>query len=320
MADPASIIAGRFGNLKERQFQFTQDRADVTDALKTQQEARAQALAEKTMAIEGTKLQHETQQALDTADFLHHFQNVQHTDPKYEDKIATLAATYPLAAGDKNVAAVLGIRNDARKTYLDATKQGGAYDFAEGPARDAFHKTFAATNDLNAARAAGKTTTEGIKAVREAKAQGYLTAEDFATPAGQPLPSVYNQDGTINFQQAQDLAAERAGKTTGATVKAEDRNLSTAQTYVTSYLRNPQAMLEDDPNAKELYTLYSGQLLDHARKNTAAVAAQPGSTPATQPSSPGVAPAPVAVAAPTKPAIVKQNGVTYTLQSDGSYK
>lgn len=290
MADPASTIAGRFGNLKERQFQFTQDRADVTDALNQQKQARDQALAEKTMAIEGTKLQHETQQALDTADFLKHFQNVQHTDPHYEDKIAQLAATYPLAGADKSVQTVLDIRNTARKTYQDATKQGGAYEFPEGPARDTFHKTFAATGDLNAARAGAKATSENEKALRDAVSQGYLTAADFAHPEGQPLPQIYNQDGSLNYQHAQDIAAQRAGQTTGKVARAEDMDLKTAQTYVQSYLRDSGKMLEEDPNAKELYGLYSQKLLDNARKGAAAAAAQPGSTPATQPESPGTAP------------------------------
>lgn len=324
MPDPSSILAGRYNSssqpLKERQFQFTQEQGAISDQLKQLAEARQQALAEKTLTIEATNLQRQTQADLDAAGFLKHFQYLNHNDPNYENKREALAATFPMAGHDDTVKATVNDRNVARQTYLETTKSGGAYDFPEGPARDTFHRTFTATGDFNAAKADAKQVAEGEKAIRDAKAQGYLTAEDFATPDGQALPPVFNKDGSVNYRKAQDLAAERAGKTTGAVLKQSDRELATAQTYVQAYLKDSAKMVDEDPNAKELYQLYSAKLLENARKQagtgTTSTAA-PSATPAapTAASTPAAAPA-----SPAKPAVVKQNGVTYTLQPDGSYK
>lgn len=287
MADPASIIANRVGGLRERKFEFTQERANITDALKTQQEARAQALAEKTLAIEASKLQRQTQADLDASDFLKHFQNV-HPGPDYESQRDQLTALYPFAGHDETVRSLVQDKNGAQNTYRETTKSGGAYDFPEGPSRNTFHKVFQSTGDINQARAAAKQDVEGIKAVREARAQGYLTNEDFATPEGQPLPKTFNSDGSINYQYAQDLAAERAGKTTGKVTKAEDLGLKTAQSYVTSYLTNREKMVEEDPNAAELYKIYSQQLLDHARAGTTPTPTATGAPASTQPSGPTI--------------------------------
>lgn len=305
MADIPSLIANRVNNpgLRERQFEFTQERAQQTDLLKAQQEARAQALAERDLALKATTLQHETQQAYDTADFLKHFQGVQHNDPKYEDKIAQLAATYPLAGGDKSVQEIVGIRNTARQNYLEATKSGGAYELPEGPARDTYHKVFGDTADVNAARAAGKSVEAGEKAVRDAVSQGFLTADDFAHTEGAPLPPVYNKDGSINYQQAQLLAAQRSGKTVGKVAVGEDKDLALAQAYVTSYLKKPESY-DEDPNGKELFNIYSKKLLDHERGKTNS-AAGPAATSPEAPGAPATPAQPAGTPAPTLAATPK---------------
>lgn len=275
MPDPTSAIAERYGAPTSIREQVAID----NQQLRALAEARQQALAERQLAVEASKLQRQTQQDYDAADFLKHFQNV-HPGPEYEKQRDQLAATYPLSGHDETVRALVQDKNSTHANYLEAAKAGGANEFPEGPARDAFHKAFAATSDINAARAEGRNTAAADKAVREAVSQGYLTRADFTTPEGAPLSTLHNADGTINYRAAQDLAAERAGKTTGATSKAEDRDLGTAQTYVTSYLRNPAGMLEDDPNAKELYTLYSQKLLEHARGTQPAAAPTPAPNPA----------------------------------------
>lgn len=267
--DPSAIIADRVGSLRERRFQFTQDRADTQDALRALTEARAQATAEAQMAIEANKLQTETQRALDTANFLHHYQNVHHDDPYYEDKVATLAATFPLAGGDKNIEAAVSVKNKARADYIEAKKAGGEYEFADGPARDAFHAVYAHTKDFAQARAAGRAETGQIDAVRKAKADGYLTDEDFATTPGAALPEVYHPNGQINYNKALDLAASRAGKATGAAVKQTDKELETAQGFVTSYLKSRETSTSDDPVADQLYKLYSQRLLTHEQSRNA---------------------------------------------------
>ncbi len=319
MADPiANIIAGRMGNLRERQFEYKQQRDEVADALASQREARAQAIAESQLALEAIRLQQETQEAYDTADFLKHFQAVKHTDPRYEDKVAALAATFPLAGGNKNVQAIVGVRNTARKDYMDAIKTGGMYDFAEGTPRNVFRKTFDQTGDLNAARAAAKQDQEQLKSVREAVAQGHLTNDDFTVQPGQPPPPTLNQDGSINYQNALNLAAGRAGKTTGKAAQEVDKDLASAQSFVLSYLKNQEAGIEPDPTAAQLYTIYANKLLSYEQSKTAANkttvapqgAVQPGAAPAA--AQPG--------AAPEKAKFVKQNGITYTLQPDGTYK
>lgn len=276
MADPTDLIANRerygaaAGPLKERRFQFEQEKAETTNELQLLEQTRANALAEKTIAIKSTELRNAAQQDLDAADFLKHFQTVRSTDPEFEDKVATLSATYPAALRDKAVQETLGITHARRQDFLAAAKEGGALSFEEGPARSTFSQTLTKTGNIHEARAAAKNVAEGEKAVRDAVAQGYLTAEDFQHTEGQPLPAVFNPDGSINYGKAKDVAALRAGKTTGKTQAAEDADMRTAQTYVTSYLRNPNALLADNPDAKELFQIYSKQLLTHARKNSAA--------------------------------------------------
>lgn len=325
MATPAEIIHTRTADLAEQKFQFTQKQAGHNEELRRLENARAQALAEKKLMIDATNLQRQTQADLDAADYLKHFQHIQPNDPNYENKRDALAATFPMAGHDDTVKATVNDRNVARQTYIETTKSGGAYDYPEGPARDTFHKVFAKTGDFNQAKAGAKQIAEGEKAVREAKAQGYLTAEDFATPDGQPLPAVFNPDGSINYRKAQDIAAERAGKTTGATLKQEDREMATAQAYVTSYLKDKEKMVEEDPNASELFKLYSAKLLAKERGKAGGAApaletAPVGSAPAAAVVENAPIVAAVPVAASTKPTVVKQNGVTYTLQPDGSYK
>lgn len=281
--DPADLIAGRErgGSLKERRFQFEQDKQETASGLQLLEQTRANALAEKTIAIKATELRNAAQQDLDAADFLKHFQTVRSTDPEFEDKVATLSATYPAALRDKAVQETLGITHARRQDFLAAAKEGGALAFDEGPARDTFSQTLTKTGNIHEARAAAKTVAEGEKSVRDAVAQGYLTAEDFAHTLGTPLPVVFNPDGSVNYSKARDVAALRAGKTTGKVQAAEDADLKVAQAYVTSFLKNPNALMADD-DSKELYAHYSKQLLAHARKNAAAPAPKQGSVITTQ--------------------------------------
>lgn len=297
--DTASIISSRASGLplRERQFQFQQERAEETDNLRLLQEQRANAVAEKTLTVEATKLRLAAQQDMDAADFLKQFQAVRSTDPEFENKVAVLSATYPAALRDEAVQQTLGVTHARRKDYLTAVNEGGANAFPEGPARNTFQSVLKETGDINSAKAAAKTTAEGEKAVREFVKDGFLTQADFATDPNKPLPPIYKPNGEIDYAKAQDLGAQRKGKVAGAAAKAEDADLRLAQSYVTSWLTNRTGMLNDDPNAGELYKTYAKKLLDAAKGPPAA-----------------------APAASTKPAVVKQNGVSYTLQPDGTYK
>jgi hypothetical protein len=167
------------------------------------------------LAIELANLQQLGQQDLDAATFLKHFQDVRSTDPEFEDKVAILSATYPEALRDKAAKMAVTVKQTVRNYYLGAMKQGGAYEFPEGPARETFRRTFDETENILAAKADAAAVDKGEKQIKEFVSQGLLTEKDFDTSGwakGGRRPEIFKSNGQIDYGKAAMIAAQRTGK------------------------------------------------------------------------------------------------------------
>lgn len=175
-----------------------------------------------------TDMQNETNQRLDAADFLTHFNNIHHTAPDYENQVATLSSQFPLALGDTAVQKTLAVKDAARKNYKDALQSGGAYEFEENsPAHAQFANVFQQTGDMNQARAAALAVKNGEEQVQKHITNGYLTPQDIYTDdtLSTVKPDLHDANGILNYTKLNDLAARRAGEVTGKPVLADERQV-----------------------------------------------------------------------------------------------
>lgn len=304
-------------DLNQRQFTANESQRQFSNEMAQHQAALDEAQFYYKAAAEVTALQDATKQKLDAADFLTHAQDIHHDDPEFENKFAALAAKYPRAGADAMVQNVLASKSHARQVMNEATKSGGAYAFEDGPARQEYQNVFKNTGDVLQAHGAATQVAAGETMVNQNLANGFLKAEDFDHNPDNPS-KILNPDGTINYSSAAKVAAGRSGEVAGKNAKAlqavqdratkqEDFGLQQALD-LTKALAGVASVGELTDDQKELMSIAASRILKSQKSGAVA----DGSATAT--------PTPGQTPPPNKPKLVKQGGVTYTLQPDGSYK
>jgi hypothetical protein len=249
-----SAIAGGGGSLREREFTYKQQEDAKDRVLKEHAAAVHEASGYLDVANNLAKMQQEAEQKVQAADFLTKAKDIPVTDPNYENKIATLHAQLPYAAGHQAVQDYLNVNHPARQLFLQGQEKG---------------------------------TIPGEASTRQALAAGLLMPEDFQWTDSANRPAIYNPDGTVNHQQAAWIASGRQGAQEG--VKAEALRSAQNMKIIDAGLK-----LKDDLNEPEnsnLKTLFQQALKEEAARHTpASTTAAPSAVP--PPAVPGVTPSP----------------------------
>lgn len=243
-------------------------RNSVDETIKTHRDALDQAKGYYDLAANLTTMQTATEQKLDAADFLSGVSNISHTDPDYENKIATLAAKFPTAGNDPAVKEILGVKHQARGAYTESLQKGGAYEFEQdSPAFHKFNDIYGQTGDINQARAAAGNIHQGEQEVRKAKAAGFITDEDiYADPEKTTVkPELHDEQGYLHYNKLQDLAAQRAGEI-GKPMKQEEAAINRDREFITKLAGRAEDLKDSDPTTFQLYRNAQNRILQYESK------------------------------------------------------
>lgn len=217
---------------------------------------------------------------VDAADFMREQANNPVTGADYEKTTAALHAKYPFAAQDPGVGQMLQTNQLARAQHLEGRKQ----------------------LDLANQQEVAHGVVPGETMTRNLIAQGLFGDEkDWANP------KIYNTNGTVDHNQVAQIAAARQGAHEGT--KAQDLERAHDLKIIDAGLGIVKAGAMDDDDNKDFKAVYQAAMSREAGRSSKAPVAQPSTVP-------GESPKPAAAKAP----VVIQNGITYNLQPDGSYK
>lgn len=230
---------------------FAQD-----SAIDSHKDALSQATGYYSLAANIAKMETETEQKLDAADFLTSVKDLNHNDPDYENKVASLAAKYPLATNDDGVKTILNIKHQARSTYVDTLKKGGAYEFEQdSPAFHKYKDIFDETGDINAARAAADRMDAGEKSVRQLRAGGFVNDDDIFDDVEKGIvkPDLHDEKGFLRYDKIAEIAAKRSGEAMGKPQKAEEAQINRDRDFVTKLVGKTEDLKDTDPALFRLY-------------------------------------------------------------------
>jgi hypothetical protein len=227
-------------------------------------------------------MSNETQQKLDAADFLRDFSEVNHNDPDYENKVASLTAKYPLASYDESVKASLGLRGKARETHVKSMEQGGAYEFqADSSPYKVFEDIFQRTGDVRQARAQAVATQKGETEMQKAYSEGVLTEADIMDDKGQVKGEFHDDRGFLRYDKILNVAAKKRGEIVGKPQKLEDQQAEFDRKIISTYAGKMENLGETDPDAYRLVKASQKRLADYMERSavTATPAAKTAATP-----------------------------------------
>lgn len=200
----------------------------ANELLRQHQEARSTAEGAVRLAMELSRLQHETRQQNATAALAMEAQHLDPLHPDYEKNEAAVLAKHALV--NPNAAnEILSHSRNTRQRYMEAMAKGGRDEFF-GPSQHKFDEVMSNGGTIFQAQGAARAIEGKEQKVREAIARGDLQHSDFYPDANDseswkksPLwetDATGAHTGYRDYDAALSLAASNAGKRSGS---AEDR-------------------------------------------------------------------------------------------------